>query len=128
LDQNNDLHPDQLPEAPGWPIHPAMVSSSLDIPGFRIVRNFGIVQGLVVRAAGLTKSFTGSLQALSGGNVPEYQRLCETARRDAFMMMMQGAVVFRANGIIAFRYDTTEIGPALTEVLAYGTAVHAEDL
>ena len=54
------------------------------------------------------------------------QSLCETARREAYMMMMHDAARFQANGIIAFRYDTTEIAQGLSEVLAYGTAIHAE--
>lgn len=127
MDKNNDLHPDQLSEAPGWPIHPAMVSTSFEIPGFRIVRNFGVVQGLIVRSPGIGGGIAGSLQALGGGNVQAFQQLCQTARQDAFVMMMQDAVRYRANGIIGFRYDTTEIADGLTEVLAYGTAVFAED-
>ena len=122
----NSLHPDHLPEAPGWPIHPAMVSTSFEIPGFRIVQNLGVVQGLIVRSPGIGGGISASLQAISGGRVEALQSLCETARREAFMMMMQDAVRYRANGIIAFRYDTTEIGNGLTEVLAYGSAVIAE--
>lgn len=64
---------------------------------------------------------------MSGGNVQVFQELCENARRDAFMMMMEDAIRYGANAVIAFRYDTTEISQGLTEVLAYGTAVWADD-
>lgn len=126
--EKNSLHPPSLPDAPGWPIHPAMVSSSFDIPGFKITKTFGIVQGLTVRSPGVAGGIAASLQSLGGGKVQALQSLCESARREAFMLMMQDAVRFRANGIISFRYDTTEIGQGLSEVLAYGTAVLAEEL
>lgn len=103
-----------------------MVSTSFEIPGFRIVQNFGVVQGIIVRSPGIGGGISASLQALSGGRVETMQQLCETARREAFMMMLNDAVRYKANGIIAFRYDTTEISQGLTEVLAYGSAVLAE--
>ena len=124
---NNPRHPEHLPDAPGWPIHPAMVSSEPSIAGFRIVKSFGVVQGLIVRSPGLSGSMSAAFQSMSGGNVQVLQEVCEKARRDAFMMMMEDAVRYGANGIIAFRYDTTEIGQGLTEVLAYGTAIWAEE-
>lgn len=124
---NQSNHPSSLPDAPGWPIHPAMVSTAFDIPGFRIVRNFGVVQGLTVRSPGIGGGIAASLQSLGGGNVEAYRKLCENARRDAVMQMMQEAIRFDANAIIMFRYDTTEMGQGLTEVLAYGSAVLAEE-
>ncbi len=126
MDENNDLHPDHLPPAPGWPLHPAMVSSTFDLPGYRIVQNFGIVRGLVVRAPGIGGAFSASFQAIGGGNIDAFRSLCETARNDAFVMMLEDAARFRANAVIGFRYDTTEIGQNMTEVLAYGTAVLVE--
>lgn len=126
VNQDYSLHPEGLPEAPGWPLHPAMVTTALEISGFKVVQNFGIVQGLIVRSPGISGGISASFQALSGGNVQAFQQLCESARRDAFLLMMQDAARYRANGIIAFRYDTTEIGQGLTEVLAYGAAVLVE--
>ncbi|MFP6676962.1 MAG: YbjQ family protein [Pirellulaceae bacterium] len=123
---NSPLHPKHLPDAPGWPIHPAMVTSTLDLPGFRIAKTFGVVQGLIVRAPGFSGGISAALQSFSGGNVQVFQDLCEKARRDAFVMMMENAIRYGANGIIGFRYDTTEIGQGLSEVLAYGTAIWAE--
>jgi uncharacterized protein YbjQ (UPF0145 family) len=124
--QSAASHPEGLPQADGWPVHPAMVSSTQEIPGFRVLKNFGIVQGLVVRSPGVSGGFTAALQSFSGGNVRVLQELCEQARRDAFLLMMQDAVRYGANAIIGFRYDTTEISQGLSEVLAYGTAVWAE--
>ena len=128
MSDSDNLHPENLPEASGWPIHPAMVTSSTELHGFRIVRSYGIVQGLVVRSPGIGGGISASFQAMSEGNVDALQQMCQAARHDAFLMMMQDAVRYRANGIVGFRYDTTDIGDGLTEVLAYGTAVFAETL
>ncbi len=122
----NELHPEHLPDATGWPLHPAMVSSALEIPEFRVMKSFGVVQGLVVRSPGFSGSISAAFQAMQAGNVQAFQAVCEKARRDAFVLMMEDAARYRANGIIGFRYDTTEISEGLTEVLAYGTAVWAE--
>ena len=94
------LHPANLPEAPGWPLHPAMVTSGNELPGFRIARCFGVVRGLTVRSAGLGGGIAASFQALGGGNVEVFRELCDNARRDAFLLMMQDAVRYQANGII----------------------------
>ena len=120
------LHPPHLPEAPGWPIHPAMITSAFELPGFRITRSLGVVRGLTVRSPGVGGSISASFQALGGGDVQTLRELCEGARGDAFFIMTEGAARYGANAVIGFRYDTTEIGQNLTEVLAYGTAVWAE--
>ena len=122
------LHPAHLPPAPGWPIHPVMITTGLELPGFRITRVHGIVRGLVVRSAGFGGGIAASFEALGGGNVQTMARVCESAREEAFYIMLQHAAQMSANAIIGFRYDTTEVGQALTEVLAYGTAVWVETL
>ena len=122
----NPLHPPNLPPAPGWPIHPAMVVTGQDIPGFRVVRPMGIVRGLTVRSPGIGGSFSAAFQSLGGGNVQAMADLCERARADAFLLMLQHAAQMGANAVVAFRYDATEMGQNLTEVLAYGTAAWAE--
>src|SRR5260370_42052926 len=84
-------HPRNLPPAPGWPIHPAMVTVGFEIPGFRLVRSYGIVRGLVVRSPGFGGSFVASFEALGGGNVDTMIQMCEKARADAFVAMLQHA-------------------------------------
>lgn len=119
-------HPKNLPPAPGWPIHPAMVTVGFDIPGFRLTRSFGVVRGLVVRSPGIGGGLAASFEALGGGNVATMIQLCEKARADAFLALLQHAAQMGANGVVGMRYDATEMGQNLTEVLAYGTAVWAE--
>jgi uncharacterized protein YbjQ (UPF0145 family) len=106
-----------------------MVTVGFEIPLFRIVRSLGIVRGLVVRSPGFGGGFIASFEALGSGNVDTMIQMCEKARADAFLAMLQHAAQMGANGIIGMRYDATDIGVGqrtLTEVLAYGTAVWAE--
>lgn len=101
----------------------------MEIPGFKLTRSYGIVRGLIVRSPGLGGGLAASFEALGGGNVQTMIQVCEKARADAFMAMLQHAAHLGANAIVAMRYDATEIGAgnsALTEVLAYGTAAWAE--
>lgn len=119
-------HPPNLPAAPGWPIHPAMVTTGLELPGFKVVRPLGIVRGLIVRSPGFGGGIAASFEALGGGNVNTMIQLCEKARADAFFSLLQHAAQMGANAVVGMRYDATELGQGLTEVLAYGTAVWAD--
>jgi uncharacterized protein YbjQ (UPF0145 family) len=103
-----------------------MVTTALELPGHRIVRNLGIVRGIVVRSRSLVGTIGASLQTLVGGNITLYTELCEKAREDAFELMLQHATEIGANGIIGMRYDANEVADGVTEVLAYGTAVVVE--
>src|SRR2546427_12472635 len=103
-----------------------MVSTTFDLPGHEIVRNLGVVRGIVVRSRSIVGSIGASLQTLLGGNITLYTELCEKARQDAHRLMVEHASQLGANAIIAVRYDATEVAPGVTEVLAYGTAVYVE--
>ncbi len=108
------------------PLHPAFVTSALDLPGYRIVRSLGIVRGIVVRSRSVFGTIGASLQTLVGGDITLFTQLCEKTRHDAFQRMVQHAEAQGANAIIAFRYDANEVMQGVTEVLAYGTAVVIE--
>ncbi len=103
-----------------------MVSVGFELAGFVIKRNLGIVRGLVVRSPGFGGGIAASFEALGGGNVGTMTQLCEKARADAFGQMLVHAAQLGANGVIGMRYDATEMGANLTEVLAYGTAIWAD--
>ena len=103
-----------------------MVTTALELPGYRIVRNFGIVRGIIVRSRSLLGSIGAGLQTILGGNITILTELCENTREEAYELMMQHAAEHGANAIIAMRYDATEIMQGVTEVLAYGTAVQVE--
>jgi uncharacterized protein YbjQ (UPF0145 family) len=103
-----------------------LVSTSNEIPGFRIVRPVGIVRGITVRSRSVIGNLGAALQTLVGGNITIYTELCEKAREEAFELMLQHAAEHGANAVIAMRYDANDVAEGVTEVLAYGTAVWVE--
>ena len=107
-------------------IDPAHVTTGLDLPGARIVRNLGVVQGIVVRSRSIIGNVGAALQTLAGGNITIYTQLCEKARADAYQLMLEHARELGANAVVCFRYDANEVAAGVTEVLAYGTAVIVE--
>ncbi|WP_246153621.1 YbjQ family protein [Terriglobus albidus] len=110
------------------PIDPSMVTTAFELPGYRIVRNVGVVRGILVRSRSIFGSIGAGLQTLIGGNITILSDLCEKTRNDAFQMMLLHADQSGANAVIAARYDATEIMQGVTEVLAYGTAVVVEKI
>ena len=104
----------------------SMVTTAMELPGYRIVRNLGVVRGITVRSRSIVGNFFGGLQTLFGGNITIYTELCEQARNETYRDMVQHARHLGANGIVAVRYDATELMSGLTEVLCYGTAIIAE--
>jgi uncharacterized protein YbjQ (UPF0145 family) len=101
----------------------SMITTALELPGYRITRSLGVVRGITVRSRSIVGSFFGGLQSMLGGNITIYTDLCEQARAETFQLMRQHAQALHANAIIGMHYDATEIMAGLTEVLCYGTAV-----
>jgi uncharacterized protein YbjQ (UPF0145 family) len=112
----------------GLPFPESMVTTALELPGYRIVENFGVVRGIVVRSRSVFGTIGASLQTLIGGDITLYTDLCEKTREDAFQRMIVHAGQHGANAIVAARYDANDIMQGVTEVLAYGTAVRVEPL
>jgi uncharacterized protein YbjQ (UPF0145 family) len=104
--------------APGFP-----VSTALVLPGLVIERDLGVAFGLVVRSMGIAKSLGASFTAMRQGEVPQYTSLLEDSRRHAIDRMIDNARLLGANAVVAMRFDSSEIGQQLTEIVAYGTAV-----
>jgi uncharacterized protein YbjQ (UPF0145 family) len=102
------------------------VTTALELPGTVVKQNLGIAFGLVVRSMGLAKNFTASFKAMRQGEVSEYTELLEDARRHAIDRMVDNAKLLGANAILSMRFDSSEMGQQLTEVVAYGTAVVVE--
>jgi len=107
-------------------INASLVTSALELPGYRIVRNFGIVRGIIVRSRSVLGNLAAAVQTIVGGNMTILTNLWGKTREDAFELMMQHASEHGANAIIGMRYDATEVMQGVTEVLAYGTAVQVE--
>lgn len=108
------------------PLDDAMVTTALELPGYRIRRNLGMVRGITVRSRSIVGNFLGGLQSLFGGNITIYTELCEQARSATYRDMVQHGRMLGGNAIIAVRYDATDVMAGLTEVLCYGTAVVVE--
>jgi uncharacterized protein YbjQ (UPF0145 family) len=85
------------------------------------------VRGLSVRSRNVVSNLGASIQILFGGNISVYTKLAEQARQEAYDLLVQHAAEAGANAIIAMRYDANEMAAAVTEVLAYGTAVVVEE-
>jgi uncharacterized protein YbjQ (UPF0145 family) len=107
-------------------IHPTMVTTTFELPNHQIMKNLGLVRGLVVRSRSIVGNIGAAFQTLFGGNITLYTELCEQARADAYQFMLQHAAEMGANAVVGMRYDANEVGAGITEVLAYGTAVVAE--
>src|SRR4051794_37348114 len=107
--------------------HP-LTTTTFELPGYRVVKSFGVVRGIVVRSRSVLGNMAAGVQAFFGGNISIYPELCERARGDAFNQMLTHAGQLGANAVVGVRYDATEIGPGITEVLCYGTAVSVEQI
>jgi uncharacterized protein YbjQ (UPF0145 family) len=103
-----------------------LVVTTNDIQGYRIVRHLGLVRGLTVRSRSVVGNLGAAVQIFFGGNISVYTRLAEQARQEAFDLLIEHAQSMGANAVIAMRYDANEIAAAVTEVLAYGSAVVVE--
>ncbi len=100
-----------------------IVTTGNDVVGYRVDRYLGVVRGIVVRSATIGQGFRGAFKAMVGGNNEAYAEVCEAARHEAYQRMVAHAREIGAAAIVAMRYDATEFGQGVTEVLAYGTAV-----
>src|SRR5438309_5256048 len=103
-----------------------LVATTNDLAGHKIVRNIGVVRGIIVRSRSIVGNIGASIQSLFGGNISLYTSLCERTRDDAFNQMLAHGGALGANAVVGVRYDATEIAPGITEVLCYGTAVSVE--
>ena len=102
------------------------VVTSEYITGHRITDTKGQVFGVVVRSRGLGGNIMAGLRSLVGGEIKEYTELLEEARRHATDRMVENASAMGANAIIMMRFDSSEIGQTMSEIVAYGTAVVVE--
>ena len=103
-----------------------LVVTTNDLPGYRIVKHFGVVRGITVRSRSVIGNIGGAIQSVFGGKLSVYTNLAETARQEAYDLLVQHAQELGANAIIGMRYDANEIMEGITEVLAYGTAVEVQ--
>jgi uncharacterized protein YbjQ (UPF0145 family) len=103
-----------------------LVVTTENVPGQRVAEVKGQVFGVVVRSRGLGGNIMAGLRSLAGGEITEYTQLLEEARRHAVDRMVGNAVAMGANAVVMMRFDSSEIGTTMSEIVAYGTAVVLE--
>jgi uncharacterized protein YbjQ (UPF0145 family) len=99
------------------------VTTAFELPGMTVEQNLGVTFGLVVRSMGVVKALGAGFKAMRQGEVTQYTELLEDSRRHAMDRLIENARLLGANAVVAMRFDSSEMGQQLTEIVAYGTAV-----
>ena len=105
-----------------------LVTTSTFLEGYKVTGHLGIIRGITVRSRGIGGNIVGGLETVFGGRNTTFTELCETAREEAYELMVLHAEQRGANAVINMRYDANEVFQGITEVLAYGTAVVVEKI
>ena len=104
-----------------------LVTTTENIPGYRRTKTLGQVFGLVVRSRGVGGNILAGLRSIMGGEIHEYTQLLEETRRQAVDRMVKNANAMGGNAVVMMRFDSSEIGQIMSEIVAYGTAVVLEE-
>jgi uncharacterized protein YbjQ (UPF0145 family) len=96
------------------------------VSGDHVTRVIGATFGLIVRSRGLGQNIFAFFRAWGGGEIKVYTQLLEQVRHQAIERLAAHAKSLGANAVVSVGFDTSEMGTAMTEVLAYGTAVVVE--
>ena len=105
-----------------------IVVTTENLPGHRVREVKGQCFGVVVRSRGIGGNIMAGLRSIVGGEIHEYTRLLEEARRHALDRLVENATAMGANAILMMRYDSAEIGNTMSEIVAYGTAAVIEPI
>ena len=103
-----------------------LVVTTENVAGHRIKDVKGQVFGVVVRSRGLGGNFMAGLRGIVGGEIVEYTQLLEETRKHALDRMVKNARLMQANAVVMMRFDSSEMGQTMSEIVAYGTAVVIE--
>lgn len=103
-----------------------LVATTENIAGHKTKQTIGQVFGLVVRSRGIGGNIMAGLRSIVGGEIHEYTSLLEETRKQALDRMVRNASLMGANAVVMMRFDSSEIGQSMSEIVAYGTAVIVE--
>ncbi|MGA7180507.1 MAG: heavy metal-binding domain-containing protein [Thiobacillaceae bacterium] len=103
-----------------------IVVTTEDMPGYRVTKVLGQAFGVTVRSRGFGGNFMAGLRSLVGGEITEYTQMLEEARRHAVDRLVKNASAMGGNAVVMMRFDSSEIGQVMSEIVAYGTAVVVE--
>lgn len=104
-----------------------LISNMEVVPGKRIVRHLGLVQGSTVRAKHAGRDLMAGLKNIFGGELKGYTELLSESRDEAISRMTEQAKILGANAVVNVRFSTSSIAAGAAEIFAYGTAVQLED-
>ena len=102
-----------------------LISTMNDLPGWEIDEVLGEVFGLTVRSRNVGSQIGASLKSLVGGELRGMTKMLADGREHATSRLVEEAEARGATAVLAFRFDTSELGSTWTEICAYGTAVRA---
>jgi uncharacterized protein YbjQ (UPF0145 family) len=102
-----------------------IITTMNELPGYTIDEVLGEVFGLTVRSRNIGSQIGATLKSLGGGELKGMTKMLAEGRAHATDRLVEEAEGKGANAIIAFRFDTSELGTTWTEICAYGTAVKA---
>jgi uncharacterized protein YbjQ (UPF0145 family) len=104
------------------PSQAMIVTTTENIPDTRVVKTIGQVFGLTVRSRSIGGNLAAFFKSLAGGEIRSYVKLNEDSRRQALDRMVQNAALMGANAVTMMRFDSSEMGAGMSEIVAYGTA------
>lgn len=104
-----------------------IVVTTENVAGQRVRQTLGQCFGVVVRSRGIGGNIIASLRTIVGGEIHEYTQLLEEARRQAVDRLVVNATAMGANAVVMMRFDSSEIGQMMSEIVAYGTAAVLEE-
>jgi uncharacterized protein YbjQ (UPF0145 family) len=105
-----------------------LISTMNDIPGYQVTEVLGEVFGLTVRSRNIGSQFGSAFKSLAGGELKGMTKNLSDSRQQVIERMTQEAQTRGADAVLAFRFDTSEMGGNWTEICAYGTAVKISKL
>ena len=100
-----------------------LTTTTFDLAGYKVTEQKGMVRGIAVRSPTIKQGIRGGLKGVVGGNIKQFNDMCEQTRGDAYEKMLGHARELGANAVLGVRYDASEVVDRATEVLCYGTAV-----
>src|SRR2546426_12687976 len=105
-----------------------LIATTNDLPGYEITEVLGEVFGLTVRSRNIGAQFGAGLKSLVGGELKGMTKNLATSRQEVIDRMVGEAQQKGGDAVVAFRFDTSEMGGSWTEICAYGTAVKTRRL
>jgi uncharacterized protein YbjQ (UPF0145 family) len=106
----------------GGPTVGMPTSTTFELPGYTVERTPWPVLGLIVCSVGLTKGLTGTVRSLKAGEVKESTEVVDRARHTAVERLIDHARQLGGDAVLGVRFDSSDLGNGLAEIVAYGTA------